>query len=111
MVFSVQKQEREMSTPPAEVSAIVNHFLALVREHGVVAELDGALSVLLTAKPVLIIHGMEPEKNLSLWHRSRQVFRAVWTSPNDFTFGISRPDLWAEVVADMQARAGRDVAA
>lgn len=100
-----------MPAPQTEVAAIVHHFLAMVREHGVAAELDGKLSMLLTAKPFLIIHGIEPEKDLAMYHRSRQVFCAVWTSPDDFKFSISHPDVWEEAAAEMLARASRGLAA
>ncbi len=100
-----------MSALQAEVSAIVNHFLALVREHGVVTELNNDLSMLLTAKPFLIVHGIKPEKNLVMYHQSREVFCAVWTSPDDFKFSISRPDIWEESAMELLARAARGVAA
>ena len=93
-----------MPGPETEVAEIVQHFLALVREHGVAAELDGKLSMVLTAKPFLIVHGIEPEKSLTFYHQSRQVFCTIWTSPNDFKFNLSRPDIWEEVAADMLAR-------
>ena len=100
-----------MPSPETEVTAIVHHFLALVREHGIVTELDDKLSMLLTAKPFLIVHGIEPEKNLVMYHRSREVFCAVWTSPDGFKFKISRPDIWEEAAAEMLARASRNMAA
>ena len=100
-----------MPAPETEVAEIVHHFLALVREHGVAAELDGELSMLLTAKLFLIIHNLEPEKNLRMYHRSREVFSAVWTSPDDFEFSISRPDIWEEAAAEMLAKAARGMAA
>lgn len=100
-----------MPAPETEVAEIVHHFLALVREHGVATELDGKLSMLLTAKPFLIVHGIEPEKNLVMYHRSREVFCAVWTSPDDFKFSISRPDIWEEAAMEMLAKAARGMAA
>ena len=99
-----------MPAPEAEVADIVNHFLALVREHGVAAELDDELSMLLTAKPFLIIHGIEPEKTLRMYHRSREVFSAVCTSPDDFKFSVNHPEIWEETAAEMLAKAARDMA-